>query len=106
MTSGSTRGSRHSDFGALTGAQRTVTRPNRSCAAGDDVDEKFVDAAIAGHLGMKRRRKHPALADRDDVIARAAEHADVGPDPLDPRRPDEHRVHGGVEPNELDVAFE
>ena len=106
MTNGSTPRSRPSDFGVVRSAHRNQERRNRLCAARDDVDEEFVDTAIAGHLGMKRRRQHSALADRNDVIARAAEHTDVGADPLDPRRPDEHRVHGGVESDELDVAFE
>ena len=36
----------------------------------------------------------------------ARQHLDAGPDPLHPRRPDEHRVHRTVEPVEHDVILE
>jgi hypothetical protein len=72
----------------------------------NDVDEKLVHPTITGHLRVERRRQHAALSDRDGVPRRLCQHLNVRPDPLHPWRPDEHRVHGFVQPFERDVAFE
>ena len=94
------------DDPGTTSGSTTRSSPRPLGTAGDDVDEQSVDAAVAGHLGMKRRRQHLALPHRDDVVGGPAQHPHVGTDPLHPRRPDEHRVHRAVQPFELDVALE
>ena len=72
----------------------------------EGLDEELVDAPVAGDLGVERRREHAALTDGDRMSGRAGEHLDVGSDALDPGRPDEHRVHGIVEADEVEVVFE
>ncbi len=52
-----------------------------------------MNAAIAGHLRMKRGGKHRTLAHRDDVPRRAGQHLHTVTDSLNPWRPDEHRAH-------------
>ncbi|EUA68409.1 hypothetical protein I553_3580 [Mycobacterium xenopi 4042] len=54
----------------------------------DNVDEQAVDAAVTGHLGVKRRRQHRALPNRHDMPAR-------GPAPAPRRRP----LHQGARMN-------
>ncbi len=65
-----------------------------------------VDAAVARHLGVKGRRQHAPLPHGHRVPSGAGQHLDGLTDPLDPRSPDEHGVHGGVQPYERDVRLE
>ena len=48
----------------------------------------------------------PPLPDRHDMLGGARQHLHAGAHPLDPRRPDEHRVYRTVEPVEHDVILE
>ena len=78
---------------------------------GDEVHEQLVDPGVATHLRVERRRHQRALPDRDDPtrgrsVLDPREHLDVVADPLDPRRPDEDRVHRLGEPGEVEVALE
>jgi pimeloyl-ACP methyl ester carboxylesterase len=72
----------------------------------EGVDEELVDAPVAGDLGVERRRQHAALTNGDGMSGRAGQHLDVGANALDPRRPDDHRVDGIVEPDEVEIVFE
>ncbi|MCO5556195.1 hypothetical protein L7F22_009739 [Adiantum nelumboides] len=84
------------------------------------VDEQPVHPPVPGQLGVERRGEHRALPDRDrppccltrvDTVAGdirdRGEHLDVTAGLLDPRRPDEHRVHRVAgETGELQVGLE
>jgi len=72
-----------------------------------------MDAVATSELGVERRGGQRPLADRDDptgggVVPRrhSGQHLDAGPGLLDPRRPDEDRVEGGVEPDDVEVGLE
>src|SRR6516165_5775564 len=71
----------------------------------DDIDEQMMDATVAGHLRVKRRRQHGALPHRDDVPRGPGKHLHTVTDPLDPGRADEHRTHRIVETRERDIAL-
>src|SRR5271155_767712 len=81
-------------------------RPRVSASTVDDVDEELVDAAIAGHLRVKRRGEHPALPHRDGVSGRPGQYLHTLADPLHPRRADEYPAHRFVEAAEPNIAFE
>src|ERR1700687_2278934 len=85
---------------------RSTSLRGLSGPTADDVDEQLVDAAVAGHLRMERRRQHRALPHGHDMAGGPAEHPHARTDPLDPRRPDEHRVDGRLQAVERDVALE
>src|SRR5262252_7056046 len=56
---------------------------------GDLLEEQFVQTGVVGQLRMERRDEETALARQDRMAVDLSEHLDVGPDLLDPRRPDE-----------------
>ena len=65
----------------------------------DHLDEQRVDAGVPGQLRVERGGQQRALPDGDDptrgrpAARRVASTSTSGPDLLDPRRPDEDRVH-------------
>src|SRR3954454_12650346 len=65
-----------------------------------------VQAALAAELRMERDDGDVALARGDRMAVDLGEDFDAGAVLLDPRRPDEHRVHGLVEVGEVEVGLE
>ncbi len=89
-------------------ARRRLTRAllRGSVLTVDHVDEEPVDAAITGHLRVKRRGENRSLPHRHHVVGGAGQHFHVRPDALHPRRPDEDRVHRFLETRERQITFE
>ncbi len=71
-----------------------------------------MDATIAGDLGVERGREDRALPHGHDVVGGGAfrhpgQDVHTGPDPLDPRRADEHRADRiAVDAGEVEVGLE
>ncbi len=70
-----------------------------------------MNAIVATHLGVERRRHQVALPNGDDSTGGLPRRdrrkdLDLRAGLLDPRRTDEHRVHGIGETVELDVTLE
>src|SRR5438477_3991648 len=65
-----------------------------------------MDAEVVGQLGMKRRHPDLTRPAQHRIIADASHHVDRGTDPLDSRRPDEHRVEGVVETIDREIGLE
>src|SRR2546423_14959528 len=65
-----------------------------------------MDAEVVGQFGMKRRHPDLTRPAQHRIIADASHHVDRGADPLDSRRPDEHRVEGVVETIDREIGLE
>ena len=82
------------DVPGVVPAQLDVTDPEsvaRAASVAGDVNVLINNAGVSTGASL-------LTGPMDDVPGGLPQHLDVGPDTLDPRRPDEHRVHRTVEP--------
>src|SRR4051794_11144084 len=83
--------------------RRAVRAPRRAHL----LEERGVDAAVVGELGVEGDREQRALAGGDRVAVDGGEHLDRRPVLRDPRRADEHGADGrALDPGELEVGLE
>src|SRR3954447_7544469 len=83
--------------------RRAVPPPRRSHL----LEERGVDAAVVGELGVEGDREQRPLAGGDRVAVDGGEDLDRRPVLRDPRRADEHGADGrALDPGELEVGLE
>src|SRR4051812_42170622 len=82
-----------------------------ACRVAHDPHEHLVEPRVAGHLRVEGGGEQVALTDRHDPTGgrtgrHGGDHLHLGTNLLDPRRTDEHRVEGPLEPLDGEVGLE